>query len=162
MNIGERSESGCCGRDLLFGGGRDLMNGHGRVQSWAQDREAPLKGDLRAATLRLHPPKGNRMGWAGGPCPRGRCRSVRRGPAGLPPERRHQPASAVGCVAEEAHPPGLPQECRSPPFSDELWSAWRNQRQCFSHCPGTSERASLPVPSACDSQGELRRCSRYS
>lgn len=40
------------------------MNGHGRVQSWAQDREAPLNGDLRAATFRLHPPKGDRMGRA--------------------------------------------------------------------------------------------------
>lgn len=64
MNIEERSESGCCGWDRLFGGGRDVMNGHGRVQSWAQDREAPLKGDLRAATFRLRPPKGDRMGRA--------------------------------------------------------------------------------------------------
>ena len=65
---GERSESGCCEWDRLFGGRCDLMNGHGGVESWAQDREAPPKGDLRAATIRLHPPKGDRMGQAVSAC----------------------------------------------------------------------------------------------
>ena len=132
-----------------------------RARPDERPRQSPVLGtgqrgpsERRSAGCDLSAPSAQgRPHGAGGPWPRRRCRSVRRGPAGLPPERGHQPASALGCVAEEADPPGLPQECRSPPFSDELWSAWRNQRQCFSHCPGTSERASLPVPSACDSQG---------
>ena len=71
------------------------------------------------------------------------------------PAARTQASASVGpgMRCRGGTPTGPAHECRSPPFIDDLWSAWRNQRQCFSHCPGTSERASLPVPSACDSQG---------